>query len=63
MFGRALFPFILIVQPEYYGWWLNSDGLFSEVLEDPDKGELNWHPVNRALNNVRNEGPELLKPT
>jgi putative SOS response-associated peptidase YedK len=49
------------VQPEHYHWWLASDGLFQSVLNAPDKNELNWHPVSRALNNVRNEGPELLK--
>jgi hypothetical protein len=49
-------------QPEHYGWWLDGDGLFKEVLNNPDKDELFWQPVNRALNNPRNEGPELLKP-
>lgn len=51
----------LIVQPEHYGWWLRQDGLYKSVLEHPDKEEMNWHPVNQALNSVRNEGPELLK--
>jgi putative SOS response-associated peptidase YedK len=42
-------------------WWIASDGLFQGVLNAPDKDELNWHPVNRALNNVRNEGPKLFQ--
>jgi putative SOS response-associated peptidase YedK len=41
----------LIVQPEHYHWWLTSDGSFQSVLNAPDKSELHWHPVNRALNN------------
>jgi putative SOS response-associated peptidase YedK len=53
----------LIVQPEHYGWWLDSDGLFREVLNHPDKDELYFATVNRALSNPRNEGPELLKPS
>jgi putative SOS response-associated peptidase YedK len=53
----------LIVQPEHSGWWLESDGLFSEVIGHPDKDELYFAPVNRLLNNPRNEGPELLKTT
>ncbi len=52
----------LIVQPEHYGWWVRAEGNFEGVLKFLDKEELNWHPVNRALNNVRNEGAELLKP-
>ena len=53
----------LIVQPEHYGWWLGGGGAFESVLNHPDKEELFSQPVNRALNNSRLEGPELLKPT
>jgi putative SOS response-associated peptidase YedK len=59
--GRVHSRMPLIVQPAHYGWWLSNDGLFQQVLENPDKEELNWHPVNRALNNTRNEGAELLQ--
>jgi putative SOS response-associated peptidase YedK len=52
----------LIVRPEHYHWWLSPDGLYRNVLDHPDKDELYSQPVNRALNNPRNEGPELLKP-
>lgn len=57
----------LIVQPEHYGWWIGEGnggsprGPFAMVLDHPDKDELYYQPVNRALNNVRNEGPELLQ--
>ena len=59
--GRVHNRMPLIVQPEHYGWWLAADEMFENVLNFPDKEELNWHPVNRALNNPRNEGAELLK--
>ena len=51
----------LIVQPEHYGWWLESGNLWETVLTHPDKGSLFYGPVNRDLNNVRNEGEHLLK--
>jgi hypothetical protein len=51
----------LIVQPEPYGWRIASDGNNEGVLKFPDKDELNWHPANRALNSVRNEGAALLQ--
>jgi putative SOS response-associated peptidase YedK len=51
----------LIVQPEHYGWWI-SGGNFEGVLAAPDKSELNWQPLSRELNNVRNEGAALLRP-
>jgi hypothetical protein len=51
----------LIVQPEHYGWWIAGDGLFRGVLDHPDKDELYSQPVNRVLNNPRNEGKELLR--
>jgi putative SOS response-associated peptidase YedK len=54
---------MLIVQPELYGWWVSSDGLFESILNCPDKEELNWQPVDRALNNPRNKGSELLQIT
>lgn len=59
--GRVHNRMPLIVQPEHYGWWISNDGLFQSVLNFPDKEELNWRPVNRALNNPRNEGTELIR--
>jgi len=32
------------------------------VVENPYRPEMYWCPVSRALNNVRNEGPELIRP-
>lgn len=52
----------LIVQPQHYDWWLNNGGLFESVLNNPYRPDLEWCPVNRALNNVRNEGAELIRP-
>jgi putative SOS response-associated peptidase YedK len=59
--GRVHNRMPLIVQPEHYGWWIASDGVFQSVLNYPDKEELNWLPVSRALNNPRNEGAELIR--
>jgi putative SOS response-associated peptidase YedK len=52
----------LIVSPQRHDWWLNDGGLFETVLNNPYRPDLEWCPVNRALNNVRNEGPELIRP-
>ncbi|MDR3458084.1 MAG: SOS response-associated peptidase [Verrucomicrobiae bacterium] len=53
-------PFI--VKPEHYRWWLDEGELFRTVLNFPDRDELNHCPVQPALNNVRSEGPELIRP-
>jgi putative SOS response-associated peptidase YedK len=50
------------VQAQHYDWWLEEDGLYEQVLNFPDRSEYNWLPVNRALNNARNEGAELIRP-
>jgi hypothetical protein len=33
-----------------------------KVPGDPYRPEMYWCPVSRALNNVRNEGPKLIRP-
>ena len=46
----------LIVQQSHYGWLDTGDprsGLYRCVLDNPDKEELNYVPVQRELNNVR----------
>jgi putative SOS response-associated peptidase YedK len=52
----------LIVQPQHYAGWLSEGEMFQTVLSLPDKEELNARAVRRELNNVRNEGEELIKP-
>ncbi|MGB7769729.1 MAG: SOS response-associated peptidase [Verrucomicrobiia bacterium] len=51
----------LIVQPEHYGWWLRSGELWQSVLNFPDRESLVRTRVNRAVNNPRNEGPEMIR--
>jgi putative SOS response-associated peptidase YedK len=51
----------LIVQPQHYGWWLAGEN-FPAVLDAPDTGALAATPVCRELNNVKNEGAELIQP-
>jgi putative SOS response-associated peptidase YedK len=56
----------LLVEPERYGAWLDP------TTSDPDAlrgllvpaapGRLEAYPVATAVNNVRNNGPELLEP-
>jgi putative SOS response-associated peptidase YedK len=52
-------PFI--VQPQHYDWWLAGD-LAETVLNCPDDTPLEWYPVSREVNNVRNEHPSLVRP-
>ncbi len=59
--GRVHNRMPLIVQPEHYGWWIAGEGVFESVLNCPDKEELHYQSVNRALNNSRNEGEELIQ--
>jgi putative SOS response-associated peptidase YedK len=49
-------------QPDHYDWWLRDGDLYQSVLNFPHRPEMYWCPVSRALNNVRNEGPELIRP-
>jgi putative SOS response-associated peptidase YedK len=51
----------LIVQPAHYSLWLGDD-MYQLVMEHPDKAELNFRPVQKALNDAHNEGPHLLAP-
>jgi putative SOS response-associated peptidase YedK len=52
----------LIVRASDYGWWLDPGERYQGVLATPDKGELQSVAVRRELNNVRNEGAELIQP-
>ena len=51
-------PFI--VREEHLDGWL-GDAL-ETVLNSPDDTPLESYPVSRAVNNVRNEGPDLIRP-
>ncbi|HTV61883.1 MAG TPA: SOS response-associated peptidase family protein, partial [Verrucomicrobiae bacterium] len=51
-------PFI--VREEHLDEWL-GDAL-ETVLNSPDDTPLESYPVSRAVNNVRNEGPDLIRP-
>jgi putative SOS response-associated peptidase YedK len=50
-------PFI--VRDGHYDWWLN-EGLKDTVLNFADDTPLDWYPVSREVNNVRNEHPDLI---
>jgi len=60
--GRVHNRMPLIVQKNHYSWWLQDGEMFESVLNFPDRTELNWLPVQRALNTVGNEGAELIRP-
>ena len=53
----------LIVKSGHYDWWLSEGGMFESVLNFPSKEELNWCPVQRALNKVGSEGSDLIRPS
>jgi putative SOS response-associated peptidase YedK len=52
-------PFI--VRDGHYDWWLR-EGLKDTVLNFADDTPLDWYPVSREVNNVRNEHPDLIRP-
>jgi putative SOS response-associated peptidase YedK len=56
----------LLVEPDKFATWLDprvsdSDKLRS-VLVPAAPGRLDAYPVSKAVNNVRNNGPELVDP-
>jgi len=56
----------LLVRPAAFGAWLDPrrsdpDGLRA-LLALPLAGRLTAHPVSTAVNNVRNNGPQLAEP-
>jgi putative SOS response-associated peptidase YedK len=51
-------PFI--VRDEQYDWWLR-EGMKDTVLNFADDTPLDWYPVSREVNNVRNENPDLIR--
>ena len=53
-------PFI--VPDNHYQWWFD-DTMFETVLRNPDKEPLYSCPVQKDLNNVKNEGQHLILPS
>jgi putative SOS response-associated peptidase YedK len=53
----------LIVQRQHYDWWLSEGEMFNSVLKFPESEPMEFCPVQRTLNNVRNEGPDLIRPS
>jgi putative SOS response-associated peptidase YedK len=56
----------LLVEPERYAAWLDPGQDDTEVLRSllvpAAPGRLEAYPVSTSVNNVRNNGPELLEP-
>jgi putative SOS response-associated peptidase YedK len=56
----------LLVEPDRYGAWLDPDRAEVEdlkrLLVPAAPGRLDAYPVTTQVNNVRNNGPELLDP-
>ncbi len=56
----------LLVEPERYAAWLDptqdDPELLRSLLVPAAPGRLEAYPVSTAVNNVRNNGPELLEP-
>ena len=52
-------PFI--VREGHYDWWLR-EGMKDTVLNFADDTPLDWYPVSREVNNVRNEHPHFIRP-
>ncbi len=52
-------PFV--VEPHNYDNWLKNDFAMEWTLKNPDETPFDFVPVQRELNNVRNEGAHLIK--
>jgi putative SOS response-associated peptidase YedK len=56
----------LLVEPERYAAWLNPQqddpDTLRSLLVPAAPGRLEAYPVSTSVNNVRNNGPELLEP-
>lgn len=57
-------PVILV--PEFNNAWLDpalqDAGELIQILKDGATQEFAYHPVSKDVNNVRNNGPDLIKP-
>lgn len=57
-------PFV-IAQEEQAAWLspaLTDAGTIIELLRPPQAGSIAFHRVSKAVGNVRNQGPELVRP-
>ena len=57
----------LVLAPEAAREWMRQDVTGAEAAEIASDGAVSadyfaWHPVTRAVGNVKNQGPELLAP-
>jgi putative SOS response-associated peptidase YedK len=56
----------VILSDEAADRWLDPEqrdlAALTELLRPADPAEMTLHPVSRAVNNARNDGPELLEP-
>jgi putative SOS response-associated peptidase YedK len=63
--GRFHHRMPVILEPDVWGQWLDADAPIDELVPMlvPCPSELlDVYPVSRRVNDVRNEGPELLAP-
>lgn len=51
-----------VVKPEFYRDWLETNGSLDTIIDRPDETPFDFVPVQRELNNVKNEGAHLIKP-
>ncbi len=51
----------LILEQDAWDAWLLGDDP-RELLQPAPAGILTWHPVDPAVGNIRNEGPQLIEP-
>ncbi|MFI8952660.1 SOS response-associated peptidase [Streptomyces sp. NPDC053750] len=63
--GRVHPRMPLTVAEEHYDAWLDPSrqdtGTLRDLLEQPGGGRLDARPVSTAVNNVRNDGPQLVE--
>ena len=53
----------LMLTPEWHREWIECDGEQAAALAQvATMPKLSWHPVGKAVGNVRNQGPQLIEP-
>jgi putative SOS response-associated peptidase YedK len=57
----------VILAPEYHQAWLDPKNQnlreLSELLRPYPAGEMTTYPVSTRVNDVKNDGPELIEPS